>query len=321
MPKPATFGGMKQLIVLALLILVCRMTHAQDDQTFRSSLLQYQFNALPLNPAYAGRVAAPSFEAFYYGSFASEMLVSRSAMVSLHGRAGSQQNHGLGGVLQFHNQSDFNELLVKPMISRIFPMVGGSLAIGAGVGASYFDANENVSFATSFMSLEGGAGLFWQNQRTFIGISTPNFIEKSFYKDEGGPIRYRTLNLHMGSVFRITDEYYLKPAILLKRATPYTLNDLEFRPDYQITAADIHLSLFIEGSYVIGVLGGVSKVENGINQRRIGVSGVFLFDNFRFGYALQYNDQAISNISLPATHTLTLGYDFFENPEDGRRVF
>ncbi|MBK8567873.1 MAG: type IX secretion system membrane protein PorP/SprF [Saprospiraceae bacterium] len=312
---------MKQLFAFAFFLSVCWTTSAQDNQTFRSSLMQYQFNALPLNPAYAGRVAAPSFEAFYYGSFASDVQVSRSTMVSLHWRGGTQQNLGLGGVLQLHNQPDFNELSVKPAFARIFPMGGGSMAIGATAGVSYFDANENVSLAPSFMAMEAGAGAFWHNQRTFLGISMPNFMERPFFEDDGGPLRFRTLNLHVGSVFRITDEYYLKPAILLKQATPYTLNDRNFNTANRINSADLHLSVFVEGSYVVGVLGGFSKVENGINQRRIGISGIFLFNNFRFGYALQYNDQSLSNISLPATHTLTLGYDFFEDPEEGRRVF
>ncbi len=312
---------MKQLFAFVFILAASLAATAQDDQTFRNSLMQYQFNALPLNPAYAGRVNATSFEAFYYGSFASDMQLSRSAMVSLHGRGGVRENVGFGGVLQFHNQPDFNELSIKPVFSRLFPMAGGSLAIGATAGVSYFDANENVNLGVSFMAMEAGAGVFWQNQRTFIGFSMPNFFERPFFDDEGGPLRFRTINLHAGSTFHITDEYYLKPAILLKQATPYTLNDLDFRPDNQINSADLHLSVFIEGSYVVGLLGGISRVENGINQRRIGISGMFLFDNFRFGYALQYNDQTISNISLPATHTLTLGYDFFENPEEGRRVF
>ncbi len=314
---------MKQLLLTALLLFFGLSANAQDNQTFRSSLMQYQFNALPLNPAYAGRLEATSFEAFYYGSFSSKQQVSRSAMVSLHGRGGVNQNLGWGGVLQFHNQAYFNELNFRPAFSRIFRLENSQVSIGATLGVNYIDVDESIATnaANSYISFNGGAGAFWHNQRTFLGFSMPNFFEKSTEPDESIAQRVNSVNIHAGSVFRLNDDYYLKPTVLLRRTTTNVYDSFNDIIEVNTNSADIHASVFVEGSYAIGVLAGISKVDIGVNQTRLGVSAVLLFDNFRFGYALQYNRQAVSSISLPATHTLSAGYDFFENPEDARRVF
>lgn len=303
--------------------------NAQDIQSLRASLIHYQFNSLPLNPAYAGRLDATGFEAFYYGNFSSQQQLSRSAVVSLHGRGGAGRQLGWGGVLQFHGQPTFNELNFRPAFSRILRLSDSYLSFGGSVGINYFDVDEsNASVLnSSFTSVDAGAGVFWHNQRTFIGVSMPNFLEKAFSNEDNslstsfGLSRTRPVNLHMGSLFHLTGELYLKPAVLLRYAEIYSIPDESQFGSYNLWSADVHASVFIEGAYVIGVLGGISRPELGANQSRVGASATFLFNNFRFGYALQYNTQAASMVSLPATHTISAGYDFVDEPEEGRRVF
>ncbi|MBK9016094.1 MAG: type IX secretion system membrane protein PorP/SprF [Saprospiraceae bacterium] len=317
---------MKQFFVTIIFILAGLATNGQDIQSLRASLMQYQFNALPLNPAYAGRLEATSFEAFYYGSFSSQQQVSRSAMVSLHGRGGASQQLGWGGVLQFHNQDFYNELNFHPAFSRIIRLPSGNLSFGATLGINYFDVDESVAttLSSSFMSVEGGVGAFYHNQRSFIGVSVPSFFEKSLSIDDddtGSLLRSRPINLHAGSLFRLNDELYLKPTMLLRYASIYGIPDQNSSPNYSLWSADAHVSVFVEGTYVIGLLAGYTKPEQGFEQTRVGLSATLLFGNFRLGYAIQYNNQKASSVSLPASHTISAGYDFFENPEEGRRVF
>lgn len=317
---------MKNILLLAIGLQCCLAANCQDLQSLRNSLMQYQFNALPLNPGYAGRVEATSFEAFYFDNFSSGQQVSRSAMVSLHGRGGLGQQLGWGGVLQFHGQEFYNELNFHPSFSRIIHLENSNLSFGASLGINYFDVDEFVisSLNSSFWSFEGGAGAFWHNQRSFIGLSLPNFFEKSFGQDDasnGTLQRARPINLHMGSVFRLNDELYLKPTLLFRQVKVYSLpKDDDFQA-YSLWSVDFHPGVFVQGNYLIGLLLGYTKPETGFEQTRIGGSATLLFGNFRLGYAIQYNNQAKSNISLPASHTLSAGYDFFSTPEEGRRVF
>ncbi|MBI1225345.1 MAG: type IX secretion system membrane protein PorP/SprF [Bacteroidetes bacterium] len=317
---------MKKNILLASLVFAFLGAKSQDIQSLRASLMQYQFNALPLNPAYAGRLEATSFEAFYYGSFASQQQVSRSAMVSLHGRGGASQQLGWGGVLQFHNQEFYNELNFHPAFSRILRLSSGNVSFGATVGFNYFDVDETVltSLSSSFFSVDGGVGVFYHNQRSFLGVSMLSFFEKtlSTQDDNTGSLpRSRPINLHMGSLFRINDDIYLKPTLLFRYANVYGIPEQNSMTDYTVVSVDAHASVFVQGTYVIGLLAGYSHPEFGFNQTRLGLSATLLFGNIRFGYAIQYNNQAASSVSLPASHTITAGYDFFEDPEEGRRVF
>jgi hypothetical protein len=317
---------MKRAILLLLLGFTGLRASAQDPQSLRASLMQYQFNTLPLNPAYAGRLEATSFEAFYYGSFASQQQVSRSALISLHGRGGAAQQLGWGGVLQFHNQEFYNEMNFRPTFARILRLPNGNVSFGASLGFSYFDVDETVisSLNSSFMSVEGGVGAFYHNQRSFIGVSVLSFFEKGFLidgDDTGSLPRTRPINLHMGSLFRLNDDLYLKPTLLMRYASVYGIPEQNSMTDYSLWSADVHASVIVEGTYVIGVLGGFTRPEQGFEQTRLGVSATLLFGNFRLGYAIQFNNQALSSVSLPVNHTLSAGYDFFENPEDGRRVF
>ncbi len=317
---------MKKIILLPALIFIGLAANSQDIQSLRASLMQYQFNALPLNPAYAGRLEATSFEAFYYGSFASQQQVSRSAMVSLHGRGGASQQFGWGGVLQFHNQAFYNELNFHPAFSRVIRLASGNVSFGATLGFNYFDVDETVisTLNSSFFSVDGGVGVFYHNQRSFVGVSLLSFFEKAFGGEDGnsGSLpRSRPINLHMGSLFRINDDIYLKPAVLVRYANVYGIPETNTMTDYSLWSADVHASVFVQGTYVIGLLAGYTRPDQGFNQSRLGVSATLLFGNIRFGYAIQYNNQANSAVSLPVSHTITAGYDFFEDPEEGRRVF
>lgn len=317
---------MKKIIFPVIIFIIGLSANAQDTQSLRASLMQYQFNALPLNPAYAGRLETTSFEAFYYGSFASQQQVSRSAMVSLHGRGGLSQQFGWGGVLQFHSQEFYNELNFHPAFSRVIRLESGNVSFGATLGFNYFDVDETVlsTINSSFFSVDGGVGVFYHNQRSFAGVSILNFFEKSLHvgdDNQGSLPRSRPINLHAGSLFRINDDIYLKPAVLVRYASVYGIPEKNSLTDYSLWSADIHASVFVQGTYVIGLLAGYTRPEQGFNQSRLGVSATLLFGNIRFGYALQYNNQAASSVSLPATHTITAGYDFFEYPEEGRRVF
>jgi type IX secretion system PorP/SprF family membrane protein len=318
------FVRMKHFAIALSLAWLGLSANAQDILTLRTSLMHYQFNALPLNPAYAGRLEATSFEALYFDNFSSGQQVGRSALLSLHGRGGSGRNLGWGGVLQFIGSEFYNELNFRPAFSRIVHLANSQVSFGATLGLNYFDVNEAIvtTLNSSFVSAEGGLGAFWHNQRSFLGISAPNFFEKALTSNDGGSLpRARTVNLHAGSVFRLNDELYLKPVLLLRHASVYGFPEGNAAYEQSVWSADLHANVFIEGSYVIGLLLGNSRAEQGRTQNRIGASATLLFDNLRFGYAYQYNRQGLSAISLPSTHTLTAGYDFFENPAEGRRVF
>lgn len=308
---------MKYLIFI-LSLLPAIPAHSQD---LRTSLLQYQFNALPLNPAYAGRVETVGFESNYFGNFASSFQLSRAAQVSVYGRTGQRGQFGWGGVVQFYQQDFFGEINLRPTFSRLVELPDGTIAFGGSIGISYFDVDETVlsSVNSNFMAIDGGFGVYFHSGRSFAGISVLNAFEKSFFLDEN--LQNNTLqrqnpfNLHAGTFFRLTEDLQLKPSVLLRYATVYELPDRNI-DTYGLWSSDFHASIIVQDAYVLGLLAGYTNPERGMNQSRFGVSATYIFGNFRLTYAVQQNNQATSAISLPVSHLLGAGYDFFQEDEE-----
>lgn len=300
-------------------LLISTIVYGQD---LRSSLLQYQFNALPLNPAYAGRQETPGFDANYFGNFASSFQLSRAAQVSVYGRSGSTGKlgqAGLGGVLQFYQQQFYGEINIRPMYARVLTLPTGHISFGATLGINYFDIDGTVisNVNSGFLSLDGGFGIYYHTHRFFTGISVLNAFEKSFFLDEnlsGNALqRENPFNLLTGGIIRLTEDLKLKPASLLRYVNIYELPDRREVEIRQLLSADLHVSVIVQDTYVIGLLGGYTDAETGSNQSRFGVSASYIFGNFRLSYAIQQNNQVKNATSLPVSHWLSAGYDFYSH--------
>jgi len=295
------------------------------SQDLRSSLLQYQFNALPLNPAYAGRLEVPGFEVNYFGNAAASMQLSRAAQVTVHGRSereGKLGQAGWGGVLQFYQQHFYGELNLRPAYSRVIEMPTGTLAFGASLGISYFDIDEQVisTVNSSFMTVDGSFGVYYRSEHLFAGVSVLNVFEKSFFLDENLPgnalRRENPFNLHTGGIIRLNEDLKLKPVALLRYANVYELPDRNQSGISQLWSADLNVSAIVQDTYVLGLLAGYTNPEAGFRQSRFGISATYIFNHFRLSYAIQQNNQVESAVSLPISHWLSVGYDFYQ--ENGR---
>lgn len=287
---------------------------ATGAQELHHSLVQYQFNALSLNPAYAARTGAEGFDATYFGNFASEFQLSRSVLVSVQGQPSEQA--GLGGTLQFYQQDFFGEINLQPAYARAFQLGKGTVAFGAMLGVNYFAVDKAVlsSISSNFMSVDGGVGIYYHTDQHFAGISALRLFEKSFFMEEKVPDnifqRESPLSLHAGTVFRINNQLKLKPIALLRYAHLYGLSDRKNSSSDKLLSADLHASLILDDIYVAGLLLGYSSVEKGPDLSRIGASATLLIGNLRLSYAIQHNGRADSAVSLPITHLFGAGYDF-----------
>lgn len=289
-------------------------------QALRTSPFQYQFNQLSLNPAYASRLPYPGFEATYFGNFTSANQVSRSVILNAQGPTAAG---GVGGTLQFYRTFSFGELNVRPAYAINFSLPnGGELSFGAAIGLNYFDIDESVlsNLQSDFISADAGAGVFYHQKRFFVGLSVLNLIELSsgISKDNitSSFLRENPYNLHMGTTFRLMEDIDLKPSMLLRYINIYELPDQSFGSISQDLSYDFQLSAFVQDIYVISILYGKTDVEFGQGLERFGIAATYLLGNFRLSYAIQLNNQSNSNISLPASHLLSAGYDLFNDGEE-----
>ena len=307
---------MKFFITLFLSSTFIVLAHAQD---LRQSLIQYQMNALPLNPAYTSYEEATGFEATYLGNFISQGNVSRSVIINMQG---ATEKGGLGLTFQFYRNAFLGELNLRPSWSRRFGLVnGGEISYGIVAGLNYFDvSNSFFSNNSDFVSIDAGFGIYYRLDRFFAGISVLNLFEKTAGLDASttnDQERENPYSVHAGGVFRLTDDLNLKPVTLIRYINYYKLPDQSFKNVRQAFSIDLQANVFIQNTYVVGLLFGMTDPNEGANVSRYGFSLMYILDKFRLSYALQNNLQ--SNVSLPVTHLITAGYDI-SGGEMGREI-
>ncbi|MEO1261657.1 MAG: type IX secretion system membrane protein PorP/SprF [Bacteroidota bacterium] len=291
-------------------------------QQLRTSLLQYQMNALALNPAYSSYVEASGFEATYLGNFISQGAISRSVLVNMQG---ATEKGGLGLTFNFYRNFQ-GEVNLRPSFSRRLMLEnGGMMAFGLVIGLNYFDApNDFFTDITDFVSADGGFGVYYSRDRFFAGISVLSLLEKTAGLDPSapGPERENPYNFHAGGLFDLTNDIMLKPVILARYINTYVLPDVSFQNVDSAFSLDLQLNAIIEGSYMVGILYGFtdSDIRNGL--QRFGISATYMLDQFRLTYAFQNNNETNNSVSLPVTHLISAGYDIGGSElETPRRFF
>ncbi len=297
-----------------------------NAQELRTSLFQYQMNALSINPAFSAYEAATGFEAIYFGNFTSQGTVSRSALVNMQG---ATKKGGLGLTFNFYRNGPLGELNLRPAWSRRFSLQNGNLlSFGAVVGLNYFDVTNSIfsTVTSDFVSVDGGFGVYYRTDRFFAGISVINIFEKSAGLDDNvqnsNPQRENPYNFHFGAIFPFVDNLKIKPVVLFRYINVYQLPDQSFQNLSENYSLDLQTDIFIEDTYIIGLLYGFTNAEISSNTTRFGVSATYVFGDFRLTYAIQDNIQSNNSISLPVSHLIMAGYDLnYEEEGNGFRYF
>ncbi len=282
----------------------------------RQTLVQYQMDGLALNPAYAGAAGATSFEAVYFGNFDKLGTLSRSATVSLHGPSFNGLNAS-GGVLEFFKTSFSSEIALQPVFALLRPLGNGTLSFGAGIGARYFDFDDDGfgGAPPNFAVLEESAGLMFRNDRFFAGLSAANFYEVALRgKDQGssGVVpRDVPISLSAGALWPVHEDLRLKPSAMLQRVRRHYLPDnaASTPADTRFTNLDFLPSVIVQDTYIIGLLVGISDFDDGSQLIRTGLNITLNFDHFHLAYALVRNSNN-QNLELPTSHMISAGYTF-----------
>ncbi len=281
---------------------------------------------MALNPAFSAYPAATGFEATYFGNFISRGTVSRSTLVNMQG---ATEKGGLGLTFNFYRDGSLGELNLRPAWSRRFNLENGNLlSFGAVLGLNYFDVTNSIfsTLTSDFVSLDGGFGVYYQADRFFAGISVLNIFERSVGLDDnvqnGNPLRENPYNFHVGAVFPFVQNLKIKPVALFRYINVYELPDQSFQNVGENFAIDLQTDVFIEDTYIIGLLFGFTDAEITSNTTRFGISATVVFGNFRLTYAIQNNSQSDNSISLPVSHLIMAGYDLnWDEEGNGFRYF
>jgi len=206
----------KRPIYIILFFLLAVYLKAQHN----SNYVQYMFNGLILNPAYAGSQEALSATALYRKQWIGINGSPNEAMFSIHSPL-KNKSVSLGGNFQNSQFGLFNHTKANLVYAYRFKFLKGKLAMGLQAGIDSYTTNWdriNITEAgdPSFVASanrqtlpEAGAGIYYNTEKFYLGLSVPDLFT-------GRLNPYMTTCLSSGIVLKMGDNFKVKPAVLIR---------------------------------------------------------------------------------------------------------
>lgn len=272
---------------------------AQQDAQYT----QYMYNTINVNPAYAGSRGVLSVFGLH-----------RTQWVGLDGAPVTNAfsinapiaNSRLGVGLSFVNDriGPTVENTVSADISYSVPTSEDfKLSFGVKGTANFFNLDvlkllarnpadlsyQNVSnFSPNF-----GAGAYFHSNKTYFGVSVPNFLQTIRYSDNSVSVNKERLNLYVigGHVFELSSEIKLKPAFLLKAVQGAPLQ------------ADLSANFMFIDKFVLGAAYRWSAAVSLM-------AGIQASESLYIGYGYDLETTRLQNYNS-GSHEIFLRYEFF----------
>lgn len=289
--------------LLGIIALIGANAFAQQDPQYT----QYMYNMLNVNPAYAGNRGVMSIFGLHRTQWVGLDGAPQTTVLSVHtpfenskmglgvtlmnDRLGVIDNNNInidasytldlndkGSQLSFGLRGTFNLMTVE--YSRLHPQDVSDPKLVENIKGSF---NPNV-----------GAGIYWHNSKSYVGLSVPNFL-KNTQLDESG--MYSTMNtkkhyfLTAGHVFTVNQDLKIKPALLVKAVEGAPIQ------------YDISSNFLIKNKLTLGAAWRFNALS--------AMVGYQVNDSFFIGYG--YDSEVTSfNRSNSGSHELFIRYELFK---------
>lgn len=215
-----------KISIILFLIFTTISSNAQQDPQYTN----YMFNTMTVNSAYAGSRGHLSVTALHRTQWVGIDGAPQTQSLSIESPVG--KNLGLG--LSFVNDrlGPSKETYIDASISYTvrlndesqlsFGMKGGGRLLNVDLFDGFQNQSDIASINNKFLPTVG-AGIYWRNEKTYLGLSVPNFLtEKHFDRDSFSQNNYNVSaeRLHYfliaGKVFDLSSSVKFKPAFLGK---------------------------------------------------------------------------------------------------------
>lgn len=223
-------AAIKKYILVLMVALSSTYTFAQQDAMYT----QYMFNTLAINPAYAGSRDFTSATALYRKQWVGITGAPETQTLAIDGPV-ADGKVGLG--LQFFNDNIGINKTTGAFATYAYRILmdNSTLAFGIQGGVSRFSADyqgvdlgsdglSDIAYATNVTKFmpNFGAGIYFNTDNFYVGLSLPHFLNNSLNKDSyfvsDGLVARQYLHLFFstGYVFNLSDDFKLKPNVLVK---------------------------------------------------------------------------------------------------------
>lgn len=201
---------------------------------------QYMYNTISINPAYAGSRDVLSIVGLHRNQWVGIDGAPRTSTLALHTPLGASRRVGLGGSVINDEIGPVDETYMSVDFSYTIPTSEtGKLSFGLKGTAQLINVDFNKLTRSDLNDPEYaqgldnsfnpnvGIGLYYHNEKTYVGLSVPNLLETEHFDRSNASNNQVTsttigaqekVNFYLiaGHVFDLTDNLKLKPALLTK---------------------------------------------------------------------------------------------------------
>jgi type IX secretion system PorP/SprF family membrane protein len=297
-----------KLLVLALLLTGIDMFSQQDSQ-----FTQYMYNTININPAYAGSRGVMSVFGLYRNQWVGLDGAPTTMTGSLNTPIGNS-NVGLGLSVISDKIGPSDETSISADVSYSIPTSETfKLSFGLKGTANLlnvdftklniydptdprFQNNVDNKFSPNI-----GAGVYFHSNKTYIGLSVPNFLETKHFDENASSSNSASFvakeRMHYyaiaGHVFDLSSSIQFKPAVLAKIVQGAPLQ------------VDVSGNFLINEKFTIGAAYRWSAAMSAM----IGFQAT---ENWFIGYAYDMETTKLANYNS-GSHEIFLRYELFNN--------
>lgn len=219
-------------IVIFLSFIFCHNNYAQQDAQYT----QYMYNAISVNPAYAGSSGVTNITALHRSQWLGLDGAPRTQTLTINTPVGITNRIGLGLSVINDAIGPMDETYIDIDFSYTIPASErGKLSFGLKAGGHLLnvDFQQLNAFDINDPSLENninnkfnpniGVGFYYHTDTFYVGLSAPNILATKHFDESaaGGStsvIAKERINYYLmvGHVFDINEDVKFKPALLTK---------------------------------------------------------------------------------------------------------
>jgi type IX secretion system PorP/SprF family membrane protein len=292
---------MKSRLLLFLLILVGISSQAQQDAQFT----QYMYNTINVNPAYAGSRGVTSIFGMHRTQWVGIEGAPQTNSFSVNTPLG-ESKVGLGlSVVSDKIGPTVDNNLAADFSYTIQTSDTYKLAFGLKAGGSFFnldvsrlDPNNPIDPSlTNYNKFNPqlGAGLYLHSEKTYVGVSVPNFLQTNRYNDNDVAIYSPKMTYYFiaGHVFDLSPSVQCKPALLTKLVNGAPLQ------------VDLSGNFLIMDKFTLGVAYRWDAAVSGL-------AGFQVSESLFIGYGYDYETTQLQKYNS-GSHEVFLRYELFSN--------
>ena len=292
---------MKTRVLIFVLILTASASFAQQDAQFT----QYMYNTINVNPAYAGSRGVMSI----FGLHRTQWVGLEGAPVtnafSLNTPIG-ESNIGVG--LSFMNDRigpTVENTISADVSYTIQTSETYKLSFGVKGTGNFFNldasqlnpeqANDPSLVNYSKFSPNMGAGVYLHSDKSYVGLSVPNFIQTNRYDSDNVAIFKERVNYYLiaGHVFDLSSDIKFKPALLTKVVTGSPLQ------------VDVSANFMFFEKFVVG---GAYRWDAAVSA----LAGFQVTDGLYIGYGYDMETTRLRKYNS-GSHEVFLRFELFNN--------